>query len=225
MKNQRLKNLKSIREFKKSIDKTHIFIHGVEYTILATEELLDFTKAKSSPDYKKFKKFLEFDDTRKSYLFEIGFIALFSNFEFFMSNFLKELFIKYPSSIKNEKTVCLDEINDFKNTKEIKEYFADLTAIEKSYSIKSWVDFLNKKFNIQVFKTKTQLKRFLMLNSLRNLYMHGGSVTNANFRKEMKNFLKTSVPLGYKINFDRRRYFEILYSELNLIFKEFKLYG
>lgn len=224
MKKQRLKNLKSIQEFKKSIDKTYFFIHGVESTILATEELLAFTKAKDNPDYNKFRELLEFDDTKKSYLFEVGFIALFSNFEFFMSNFLKELFLKYPSSIKSEKVVCLDEIDDFKNIKEIKEYFADLTAIEKSYDIKSWVDFLNKKFNIKVFKTKKHLGRFLMLNSLRNVYMHAGGITNSKFRKEIRVFLKSKVPLGQKIGLDRKRYFEVLYYELNFIFKELKLY-
>lgn len=220
MKKQHLKNLKSIQEFKKSIDKTYVFIHGLESNIAATEAVLDFTKAKEHLDYYKFKELLEFDDTKKSYLFELGFIALFSNFEFFMSNFLKELFLKYPSSIKSEKVVCLDEINDFKNIKEIKEYFADLTAIEKSYDIKFWVDYLSKKFNIRAFKNEKRLMLFLMLNSLRNAYMHAGGITNSKLRKEMGNFLKSKIPLGQKIGLDRRKYFEILYSELNLITKE-----
>lgn len=223
MKKEHLKNLKSIQEFKKGIDKTYVFIHGLESTIVATEELLTFTKAKESADYNKFQELLEFDDTKKSYLFEVGFVTLFSNFEFFASNFLKELFLKYPNSIKGEKVACLDEINDFKNTKEIKEYFADLIAIEKSYDIKSWADFLNKKFNIKVFKDKKHLRRFLMLNSLRNVYMHAGGITNSKFRKEMKVFLKSKVPLGQKIGLDRKRYFEILYLELNFIIKNLEI--
>ncbi|MDP3051923.1 MAG: hypothetical protein Q8N42_00250 [bacterium] len=222
MKKRQLKNLKSVQEFKKSIDKTHVFIHGLESNIAATEAVLDFTKAKSSPDYKKFKKFLEFDDTKKAYLFELGFIALFANFEFFMSNFLKELFLKFPSSLKSEKILRLEEINDFEDIKEIKEYLADLVAIEKSYDIKSWLDCLNKKFNIKVFKTKKHLQRFLMLNSLRNAYMHAGSITNSKFRNEMKVFLKSKVPLNQKIGLDRKKYFEILYFELNFIIKNFE---
>lgn len=219
MKRKILKNLKSVREFKQKINKTHIFIYGLEATIGATEAVLDFTKARSSPDYKKFKKFLEFDDSRKAYLFELGFIALFAIFESFMPNFLKELFLKFPSSLKNEKILRLEEIDDFKNIKEIKEYLADLVAIEKSYDVKNWSDCLNKKFNIKIFKTKKHLRRFLMLNSLRNLYMHAGGITNSKFRNEMKVFLKSKVPLNQKVDLDRRKYFEILYFELNFIIK------
>lgn len=222
MKKHHFKNLKSIQEFKKNINKTYIFIHGLESTIAATEAVLEFTKAKDNPDYGKFRELLEFDDVKKSYLFEVGFVVLFSNFEFFMSNFLKELFLKHPASIKSEKVVCLDEIDDFKNINEIKEYFADLTAIEKSYDIKSWAEFLSKKFNIKIFKNKKQLQRFLMLNSLRNIYMHAGGITNSKFRKEMRFFLKTKVPLGEKVNLDRKRYFEILYSEMSLTMRIFE---
>ena len=225
MKKHRLRNFKSIQEFKESINKTSVFIHGLESTIAATEVVLDFTEAKHSPEYGKYKNFLEFDDIKKSYLYELGFVALFSNFEFFMPNFLKELFLRYPNSIKSEKNVSLEEIVDFKNIKDIREYFADIIATEKSYDVKSWVDFLSKKFNIKVFKTKKQLQRFLMLNALRNLYMHSGGITNAKFRKEMKNFLKTRVPLGQRVGLDRRQYFEILHHELHLILKGLQLYA
>lgn len=219
MKKKFLKNLKSIQEFKEKINRTYIFIYGLESTIEATEAVLDFTKARSNPNYKKFKKFLEFDDLRKAYLFELGFIALFSNFEFFMSRFLKELFLKYPSSLKGEKMIRLEEINSFKDIKEIREYFADLIAIEKSYDVKSWLDCLNKKFNIKIFKTKKHLQRFLMLNSLRNAFMHAGGITNSKFRNEMRVFLKSRVPLNQKISLDRKKCFELLYFELNLIIK------
>lgn len=215
----KLKKLKSVEEFKNNIVKTRNFIHGLEANILATETVLDFTKAKRNPDYKKFEKLLEFDDVRKSYLFEIGFIALFSNFEFFMTNFLKELFIKFPKSFKNEKLFCIDEINNFKDLDEVREYVVDLYAIEKSYDIKSWLGYLNKRFNINIIKTKKHLSRFLMLNSLRNIYMHAGGVTNSKFRKEMKIFLKSDVPLNQKIDLDRKKFFEILFSELVLIIK------
>jgi len=224
MKKPHLKSFKPVQEFKENIDKTHVFIHGLESTIAATEVVLDFTKARNSPDYGKYKHLLEFDDIKISYLYELGFISLFSNFEFFMFDFLKKLFLKYPTSINNEKNICLEEIVDFKNVKDVKEYFADIIAIEKSYDIKSWVDFLGKKFNIKVFKTKKQLQRFLMLNALRNLYMHSGGITNAKFRREMKSFIKIRVPLGQKLGFDRRRYFEILYHELCCIVMELALY-
>ena len=219
MKKKQFKNLKSVQEFKKNIGKTHVFIHGLRSNIATTEATLDFTKAKNSPDYKKFKELLEFDDTKKSYLFEIGFIVLFSNFEFFMVNILKELFKKYSGSIKNEKIFCLDEINDFKDVKEIREYIIDLTAVEKSYDIKSWLDYLGRKFGIKIFKTKKHLDRFLMLNSLRNLYMHAGGITNSKFRRETKIFLKGTVPLNKEVGLDRRKYFEILYSELTFLIK------
>ena len=217
MKEHNLEKLKSIQSFKETIGRTYLFIHSLRSAISATEEVLEFTHAKENPGYKKFEKSLEFDESRKAYLYELGFIALFSNFEFFMSNFLKELFLKYPSSLKSEKMIRLEEINDFKDVKELKEYFIDLVAIEKSYDVKSWLGCLSQKFNIEVFTTKKSLQRFLMLNSLRNLYMHAEAVTNSKFRNEMKNFLKTKIPLGQKISLDRRKYFEVLYHELNFI--------
>lgn len=222
MKKKFLKNLKSIREFKQKINKTYIFIHGLESTIGATEAVLDFTKARSSPDYKKFKNLLEFDDSRKAYLFELGFIALFANFEFFMSDFLKELFLKYPSSFESEKMIRFEEIDDFKNITEIKRYFVDSVAIEKSYDIKSWLDYLDKKFGIKIFKTKKQLHGFLMLNALRNIFMHAGGKTNSKFRNEMKTFLKAKVSSGQEVSLDRKKYFEVLYYELNCIIKNLK---
>ena len=59
MEKKHLENLKSVQEFKKSIGKTHIFIHGLESNIAATEAVLDFTKAKSNPNYNKFKELLD----------------------------------------------------------------------------------------------------------------------------------------------------------------------
>lgn len=217
MKKCNLRELKSIKEFKDSIDRTHVFIHSLESTIVATEAFLDFTKAKADPNYKKFEKFFEFDEAKKSYLFELGFIALFANFEFFMYSLLREIFLKYPGSYKSERILCFEEISDFKKVKEIEEYFVDIFAVEKSYDIKTWSSFLENKFNIKFFKDEKHFKRFSALNSMRNPYMHSGGVTNSKFRKEMKSFLKTKVPLGEKLGFNRREYFEILYRELNLI--------
>lgn len=219
MDKRNLGKLKSIQGFKETVNRTYLFIHSLQSAIVATETVLELVHAEKNPEYKKFEKLLVWDDSKKSNLFELGFIALFSDFEFFMSNFLKELFLKYPNSLKGEKVLCVEEINDFNNIKEIKKYLADLIAVKKSYDVKNWVDCLSKKFGIKIFRTKKHLQRFLMLNSLRNVYMHAGGVTDSKFRNEMKAFLKSKVPLGQKVGLDRKKYFEVLYLELNLIIK------
>jgi hypothetical protein len=215
MHKERIKGLKSIKNFKKNIKQTYIFFHGLETKIIALKTFLTILNAKNNPNYKKFEQFLEFKKKHIAYLYEVGFIALFANFESFMLDLLKDLFRKYPHSFKCEKLARFDEIEDFKNIKEVKEYFIDSLAIEKSYGgIESWTDCLGQKFRIKVFKTKKQFKLLRMLNELRNVFLHAGGKTTSKFRNKMKTFIKSEVPLNQKITLDRKKYFEVLYHIL-----------
>jgi hypothetical protein len=216
----RLKNkcrFDSLKNFKDEIDATNTLIQALEIQIEATRELLKFTKAESKPEYTKYKNLLEVSEKQIEKLYELGFVAFFANFECFMFEFLKELFRKYPSSFKSEKIVRFEDIKGFENVSDIKDYFIDSYAIEKSYDIETWTNFLAQKFDIKIFKNKKDLQRFKALNSLRNLILHSGSKTNSKFRNEMKIFIKSSVPLGRSFNLDRKKYFAILYAMLKLM--------
>jgi hypothetical protein len=219
MKKDQLNKLKSLQNFKSEIKETYILIHSLETQVIATEQLLDFTKAKSSPDYKKFQKYLEIDDKQLKKLFELGFVALFANFECFMFELLKELFKKYPASFQSEKVLKFEDIKNFVNIDEVKDYFIDLVAIEKSYAIETWETLLSQRFKIKVFKSKKDLERIQALNALRNIILHSGSKTNSHFRKEMGQFLKTPVPIGKPFNLDMKKLFEVLHTEFSLLIR------
>ena len=217
MKKGVFKTLKSVQNFKTELEETHTLIHALEAQMEATKAVLEFTKAKEKTEYQKFKKYLEISERQMRKLYELGFIALFANFECFMFEMLKELFKKYPSSFSSEKIIKFEDIKDFKKIKDVKDYFIDSLAIEKSYDIETWINFLNQKFGIVVFKKKKDLLRFKALNSLRNIIMHSGGKTNSKFRKEMRGFIKSPVPIGKTINLDRQRYFSILYGTLGML--------
>jgi hypothetical protein len=208
------RNLRSLKNFKTEVEETHVLMNALEAQILATQQLLVFTKAKSRPEYEKFKKFLELNNRQTQKMHELGFIALFANFECFMFEIVKELFKKHPSSFQTEKIVKFEDLKDFKSVKEVKNYFIDSLAIEKSYDIETWIDFLHRRFGLIIFKTNKDLRRFKALNSLRNIILHSGSKTNSKFSKEMRDFLKTPVPIGKPFNLDMKKFFIILHNVL-----------
>lgn len=220
MKNKNTKNLKSLENFKQQIEETYDLINTLEAQIIATNELLEFTGAKKSLDYPKFEKLLNVTDSQSKKLYELGFISFFANFECFMFEFLKDLFKKYPSSFHSEKTIKYDDIKDFENTKEIKDYFIDSLAIDKSYDIDTWNNFLSQKFGIKIFKKSKDLAFLKALNSLRNIILHSGSKTNSKFRNDMRSFIKSPVPIGQDFNLDRKKYFIILYRTLKKIIQD-----
>jgi hypothetical protein len=217
MKSKKLDLFKSVINFRNEIEETHILIQALQAQIFATEQFLKSFKLTDSTDYSKFKKLLEIDKKQTDRLYELGFIAFFANFECFMFEFLKNLFKKYPTSFKSDKVIKFMDIKDFKDVTEIRDYFIDSIAIEKSYDIDTWNSFIQQKFRIKVFKSKRQLGQFKMLNALRNLILHSGSKTNSKFRNEMRNFIKTPVPLGDKFTLDREKYFYILYRHMKLL--------
>ena len=219
MKKGQLKNLKSLINFKSELEETHTLIHALETQIMATEQLLTFTKAKDSPDYKKFQKYLEINEGQTSKLFELGFVALCANFECFMFEILKELFKKYPTSFRSEKIVKYEDLKDFSDIAEIKEYFIDSVAIEKSYDIEAWAEFLLKRFQIKIFKSKKDLERIRALNAVRNIILHSGGKTSSRFRKEMSTFLKVPVPIGKPFKLDRKKYFGVLYTVYSTVIR------
>ncbi|MCX6764357.1 MAG: hypothetical protein NTU58_01480 [Candidatus Nealsonbacteria bacterium] len=216
---EKIKNLKSLVNFKNELKETRTLIHALETQVIATKEFLKVTKAKEKPGYEKFQKFLEITDKQIAKLHELGFVALFANFECFMFEFLKDLFRRHTHSFQSDKIAKFEDIKDFKTVKEVKEYFIDSFAIEKSYDIETWTSFLNQRFGIIIFKNRKDLLRFKALNSIRNLILHSGSKTNVKFRNEMRNLLKTPVPIGKPFKLDMKRYFVVLHSCLQILIK------
>ena len=206
----------SLQSFKDRINETQDLIDALVGHVHALRTFLDWIKAKDEPDYEKFKKILEVNDKQFQKLYELGFIALFANFECFMYEYIKELFNKYPDSLKTEKTLTFDDIKDLDNISEVREHFIDSVAIEKSHSIDIWATFLSQRFGINIFKTRDDLTLFKSLNSLRNLILHSGGKTNTQFRKEMRSFISQPVPIGAHHDLDMKFFFSALLTFLQL---------
>lgn len=216
------RKLRSVENFKLSIDKTDKFIHSIQANVTATETFLNETKAKSNPSFKKFADLLIFDKTKINMTWEMGIILLFSNFEFFMYELVKELLNRHPSALGDELSVKFSEIADLKDKKAIKDFVIDDYAIKKAYSVKSWSQFLWEKFKLKIFKSKKQEETILAFNALRNAFMHGGGKTNVEFRRKMGAILKAKIPLNQKINLNRSKLFHGFLSLLHAIIKNLK---
>jgi hypothetical protein len=217
MKNKRINDFSSVRNFEKEIKNTYLLIKALIAHIFGLREFLEFTRAKEKPDWDSFKKFFNINSKQINQLYEMGFIFLFANFESFSFNLTKELFKKYPSFFTSEKIVKFEELKDFKTIKEIRDYFIDCSAIQKSYDTSAWLDFLKRNFKITLFRTKKELELFEALNSLRNIFLHSSSKTNSKFRNEMRKILKTPVPLNKKVKLSREKCLNVLYSALKKI--------
>lgn len=215
-----LKDFQSLKNLKTSMEDTCEFIISMETQIIATKAFLDFTKAKERPEYQKFKKNLEIEDKQMIKLYELGFIALFANFECFMFEFLKDLFIKYPESFITEKIFKFDDIQHLEKIDEIKNFLVDMIAIDKSYELDKWLDFIFQKYEIKLFSDKKALTRFKALNALRNIMLHSGGKTNSKFSKDMKKFIQLPVPIGNTVGLDRKTYFLRLNKEIADLIKD-----
>jgi len=218
MKNKsKLSDLPSIANFKTSIEKTSRLIRSIIGNVTATEALLKIlsktdTKIYAHPIAKSLK--LEKED--KEYIYELGFVALFANFEAFSNQLIKDLLNKYPKSLKeSDKTITMGEVISIKSGKKIKDYMIDQIAIEKSGSIEDWFKYLDSVFNIKALPNGKFLEQICILNELRNIFVHSGGIANALFIKKMKKYFKTAIPLNHKMDFiNREKYFHILYHLL-----------
>lgn len=209
------KQLLSLANFKKSISETDTLIRALDVQIITTKEFLKFTKAEKNPDFKKMKLLFKINENQNSKLWELGFICLFSNFECFMFELLKELYKNYPDSQNLDKTVKFDDLRNLTSIEEVKEFFVDSLAIEKSYTIEVWHETIKNLFGMNVFENNKELEYFKLLSSLRNISMHSGGKTTSKFSKEVSKILNVKVPVGDTHSLDMKKMFIALYNLLN----------
>ncbi len=214
MKKFNIKNSNALKEFESNVISTVKFIDSIDCNIQATAYFFKVLKTDKSKQNKKDQQIMEHLNLsldNRSKLFEMGFIYLFANFEFFMYSLLKELFKQHPDSLGDDKIIKVKEISDFTQIKDLKAYIADKYAIQHSFDISEWSEFVEQKFNIKIFSEKTQKDHVEMLNELRNAYLHSGGHTNSKFCKKMGKFLKSKVPMDDKIGLDTEKNFKWLF--------------
>lgn len=212
MKRFLLKDLPSVKEFEKNLNKTFKLLSRVRNNIIGMEAFLGLTikKRQASTYDKKMIKGFTIKKEEINQIFEMGYVTLFSHFEYFMYDLLKDLFFKFPKSLNTD--VTFDEIRDISSVKKVKEYIIDSAAIKNSYSVETWLEFLKKTYAINILSVKQDREFIYMLNEVRNIIMHSGGKTNVRFRKNMGNILKTEIKIGEKHHLNMQEFFYILYK-------------
>lgn len=221
---KKIESLKSLAIFQENLARTSRIIDSIEANIVAVEALFENIPLSKKKLDEPIPKLLSLDKSEKDYIFELGFIALFANFENFMFSIVSELIHKNTKCIENsEKTIKVSEIISEKSSNRIKDYLIDDISIENSKSISKWADYLNRTFKINTFPEEKFESEIGILNELRNLYLHSGGRTNSLFIKNMKKYFKSKISLGQKVEFiDRKKYYYILLHTLEKLYKHLK---
>lgn len=218
-----LSNSKSVRNFKRNIKRTDKVIHQIQYNIDASEALVETMRDFHSRGIKTASKKLMISERDLSYIYELGFIALLSNFESFMFDITKELVTKYPESLNTDKSVSIASIRDFKSISHLINFHIDAYAIEKTYSLRKWYEYLESVFNVDIFNgNKKKWNTLYILNEIRNCYMHSNSKTTSSFIKHVKPYLNAEIPLNRPIKLDRKKHYHNLYALLKSIAEPIK---
>ncbi|MFA5894804.1 MAG: hypothetical protein WC851_03455 [Candidatus Shapirobacteria bacterium] len=209
--------LSSVKQFEINIKRTNKLINSIIGNIVATEAMFsELSKRNKKILDHPITKSLKVEEEDKAYIYELGFIALFANFEALMFFLLKDLSTKYPKSISESgKSITVEEILKLKTGKRIKEYVVDDLALNNSTSIEKWGKFLESNYNIKAFpgtKFETQL---CVMNELRNLYLHSQGITNSLFVKNLKKYFNMNWPLNQSVGFiNKEKYFFTLLDML-----------
>jgi hypothetical protein len=214
------KKIRSIDQLESEAKNTFDLINSIIGNIQAKQALFDFLKIddplkseKRSQKEKEMIRVLKFSDSKMDKIYEMGFINLFAVFEYFQFCLVKELILAYPDSIPADRKFSYNDFSSIKSVKKIHTTISDLIAMEESYTLLNFEKFLQK-HNVQLFLDKKHKNRWLILDQLRNIFLHGGSIANAKFSKEMEKLGIGKVEIGTFISLDRERYFKVLNLEI-----------
>ncbi|WP_417871259.1 hypothetical protein [Winogradskyella sp.] len=205
----RRKTFKSIIELKENIDKMNELLTGLITFVMV------FQKFTSNP---KFGKYLNsqvdgalekitFDEKKTNQIYELCFIRLYASFEAFMTDYLRELYIKFPNSLPRDKKISVDDILDWKTQKSTRTFIIDHIAIENSYDLPTWKRTLKSGFGIEVFKDEKHEQLFNLLNLMRNMIAHSGRKFNSKISRDSAKFIKKKT--------DKLGHFEVTDFELD----------
>ncbi len=192
--------MKSIIAFEKNLKSTDLFTARIHAMSRYLKERAPEKYPETIPS--DVVKFVSWDASHYDKIFELGFIGIFANFEHFMYEFIKELYIKYPKSIPKDKLIKSEEILKFTSYKKVFENLVDAIAIENSYDIGTWNITVSKLFNIKPMSDDTKV-RMMIMNSKRNMYLHSGGNWNSKIDKDsikIEKALKSLPPSEDKVS-------------------------
>lgn len=217
----------SIKNFKKNIDKILKLIEQINFNIGLTKRFSEIL-LKEGEGHKKEKAILKkmnIKDSDVKSIYELGFTSLYSNFETFMYDFLKELYSKFPQNIDSNKLFKVSEIYNLKSKKELRDYIQDTLAIENSFTLETWCKHLKNNFKINCFENNKHRDGILIFNEIRNLLIHSDGKINYKFSKNMKKYFKINIPVNIRFNLIRdkgEKYLKKLHTSLNKIIETIK---
>lgn len=218
------KSNKSFEDFKNEYKRIGNLLSGLVTLIEVINQLSEKPLFKSM--YLHFREkypFLEFDEGRIDSIYELVFIRLFASFEAFMYDFLKELYLKFPNSIPQDKKISIGEIIDWKTKKSVNDFIIDHVAIEGSYDMQTWERTLYNSFKIEVFNDKEQKILFNALNLCRNMLVHSGGKTTSKIVRDINNLFPDTYTEENKSHFIPKQWEipnELLYRNLQKLTME-----
>ena len=171
---------------------------------------------------KNYKKLVAFGNNEKDSLFELGIIALFANFETFQYELLCELLGKYPEAYNKDITVEVQELNRFATIKQARDFYVDSYAIEKTFNLVKWEQYVRESFGILLFPESKDFQYFRLLNETRNIFMHSGGKFSSRFHKEIEKIFpgeKFDVTLRAKLKQDKNKLFGHTYLLIQDVIK------
>lgn len=212
--------LVSVVSFKRSIDRTKNLIDSVIKNIVATEAFIEhMTKVNRNLLDHPISKSLKVEQDDRDYIYELGFIALFANFEAFTYQIVKDLIHRFPKCLKeSDKTIKVGSIFSMRSGKRIKEHIIDEIAIENSGQTEVWSKYLESRFNIKTMPDDKFRNKLYVLNELRNLFVHSGGNTTTLFIERTKKYFGNDIPLNQKMDIPKDKFFQILYEILNKLY-------
>ncbi|MBU0535115.1 hypothetical protein KJ816_02860 [Patescibacteria group bacterium] len=190
--------LKSLENFDESINKTLNLYRLVNQNINFTKGFIEYfgiEKLSAQEDRKRAEGYknilnMEIPNENLEYFSEISFVAMFSNFELFQVDLLKELWTKYSKSFDTNTGYTYNEIKDFTSIKKFRDYIIDKEANCKSINIADWGKYLENTFKITPFETKrgNLLDGIIHMGQIRDALMHSGGKVSSILLSKLKKY-------------------------------------
>lgn len=165
----------------------------------------------------------------KKILFRMSFIYLISIFDSAIIDLVRELYKKdYRVLIKSNKNLNYEQILNFENINDLKEYILEKELLEFSYkSIKDQIKYISQEFKLEIILTTEQLSNLIEIRETRNILVHNnGKVNEVYLRNTKNNNLKIGderLVDSYYLNESKHLLRDFLNSILQSDFKKIKM--
>ncbi|MCV0365657.1 MAG: hypothetical protein K5798_00125 [Nitrosopumilus sp.] len=169
-------------------------------------------------------KLARFSKTTESFVKEMGLVYLITQFEEFLKDTLRLVYIKNPSILKSSKKIEVSELIDIKDVEDIKNLAIENQIEDLLHEdIEEIASYLNVKLKINLIKKK-EWKEFAERFYRRNILIHNDGIPNKLYHKKTntkskerlditEKYFSKSLMLFEKISHDIAHYCEDKFSK------------